>query len=138
MTPNQYMLIIMIWKFRSMIQMNVLKIFLVDTRCPMPIPPAHGHVSYHLFSCSSETCQEHTHAFFTCDIEYYLVGYGSIVCVGDGEWNLPVPTCEGNFLSSRRTVVAPLIRKHHHRFSLLKSRFLTVVIEAKLSLEAFW
>ena len=67
----------------------------------MPAAPDHGHISYDLFDCSGETCNENTHAFFTCDSEYYLVRYGVIVCIGDGEWNLPVPICQGKYLNSK-------------------------------------
>ena len=69
--------------------------FFVATNCPMPPTPEHGHISYDLFLCSAVTCDEHTHAYFTCDLEYYLVGYGTVVCIGDGTWNLPFPICQG-------------------------------------------
>ena len=78
-------------------QIYVSLIFLVADRCHMPPTPANGHVSYDLFGCPLETCAEYTHAFFTCDPEYYLVGYGVAVCIGDGTWNLPVPICEGKY-----------------------------------------
>ena len=30
-----------------------------------------------------------------CDSDYHLSGYGSLTCAGYGNYNRPVPTCEG-------------------------------------------
>ena len=32
---------------------------------------------------------------FVCDPEYHLSGYGSLTCAGYGNYNHPLPTCEG-------------------------------------------
>ena len=47
-----------------MLQLMYEIFFLVAISCPMPAAPDHGHISYDLFDCSGETCNENTHAFF--------------------------------------------------------------------------
>ena len=64
--------------------------------CATPPSLPHGTVYFSPNNaCDNETCPTNTTASFICDPEYYLVGFGSIWCVGNGEWNLPFPTCEG-------------------------------------------
>ena len=62
------------------------------------IPPTISHVTLYLEpsdDCNNETCLINTKASYLCDPEYYLSGFGSVWCVGLGEWNLDFPTCEG-------------------------------------------
>ena len=64
--------------------------------CVIPPSLSHGTVYFSPNNtCDNDTCPRNTIASFICDSEYYLVGYGSIWCVGNGEWDLPFPTCEG-------------------------------------------
>ena len=59
----------------------------------------HGSVYFYPNNvCDNGTCPTNTTASFICDPEYYLVGFGSVWCVGNGEWNLDFPTCEGNII----------------------------------------
>ena len=62
------------------------------------IPPTISHATLYLNppdGCNNETCLRNTRASYLCDPEYYLSGFGSVWCVGLGEWNLDFPTCEG-------------------------------------------
>ena len=65
--------------------------------------PTNGAVFELTPPCANGTCDINTLAIFSCDLEYLLVGYGTITCIGHGEWNLPFPTCEGKSLSIRKT-----------------------------------
>ena len=56
-------------------------------RATLYLDPADG--------CNNENCSMNTKASYLCDPEYHLSGFGSVWCVGRGEWNLPFPTCEG-------------------------------------------
>ena len=62
-------------------------------RCPVPTL-SHG-TPFPLSNCSGGQCRTNDHMVFTCEPDYYLSGNGYITCVGYGEWDLPVPACEG-------------------------------------------
>ena len=61
---------------------------------PIPQAPNNGYVFEPNPTCTNETCGLGTIAVFTCDSGYNLVGYGSIICTGYGEWNLSFPSCK--------------------------------------------
>ena len=50
-------------------------------------------------NCTNGMCVPGDYVFFLCDAGYYLSGYGYLNCIGRGEWNRPIPTCEGKFRS---------------------------------------
>ena len=63
--------------------------------CSTPTAPINGSVFAISPECHGGICAINTFTYFTCNSQYYLVGYGTVVCVGRGTWNLPFPTCEG-------------------------------------------
>ena len=46
--------------------------------------------------CSNRTCSLNAPVSILCNSEYVLVGYGVLVCVGNGMWHKPLPICESN------------------------------------------
>ena len=60
----------------------------------------HGSVFHLSQNCTDGQCAITTQAFFTCELEYHLTGFGYSRCVGNDEWDPPVPTCEGNYGNS--------------------------------------
>ena len=62
--------------------------------CPIPTL-VHGSVVHFSHNCPNGTCSTNTRATFKCESNNYLYGYGIITCLGYGEWDLPLPVCEG-------------------------------------------
>ena len=71
---------------------NQIKEIILAAWCAFPQNLSHGTLHLYLHpSCNTDTCPTKGVVYFACDPEFYLVGYGSIWCVGCGEWNLPMP-----------------------------------------------
>ena len=52
--------------------------------------------------------------FLQCDSTHHLSGYGILRCVGNGTYDLPVPTCEGN-----TWMINPCFTRAFHRVSTI-------------------
>ena len=52
-----------------------------------------GTISFE--NCPDGLCYLTTRITFSCELGYHLSGNEQATCVGYGEWDPPVPTCEG-------------------------------------------
>ena len=82
-------------KPNQVIQSDQIEEISLAAWCAAPQNISHGTVYLQPDICNNGRCQTMSAVSFVCYPGYYLVGFGTVLCAGRDEWNLPFPTCAG-------------------------------------------